>query len=162
MMHGKLCSPCIVVDNDDDDDDADDDHDDDEEDDDIMLSSTTYRYCLVKGSPEAIKHLLIPGSEPSWYSQTYETLARRGLRVLALAFKRVSSSPSSSSDTMAAFINSGRSPQDQPRSWVESDLLFGGFIAFECKIRADSGIVMRALIQADHKVSGWVDGWIDR
>jgi magnesium-transporting ATPase (P-type) len=40
-------------------------------------------------------------------------------------------------------------------------LLFGGFIAFECKIRADSGIVMRALIQADHKVSWWVDGWMD-
>ena len=118
----------------------------------------------MKGSPEAIKHLLIPGSEPSWYSQTYETLARRGLRVLALAFKRVSSSPSSSSssDTKAAFASSGISPQDQPRGWVESDLLFGGFIAFECKIRADSGIVMRALIQADHKVSGWVDGWIDR
>ena len=144
MMHGKLCSACIVVD----------------DDDDIMLSSTTYRYCLVKGSPEAIKHLLIPGSEPSWYSQTYETLARRGLRVLALAFKRVSSS--SSSDTKTAFISSGISPQDQPRSWVESDLLFGGFIAFECKIRADSGIVMRALIQADHKVSGWVDGWMER
>jgi len=105
----------------------------------------------VKGSPEAIKHLLTPGSEPSWYSQTYETLARRGLRVLALAFKRVSST-SSSSTSIDIASGIGISPQDQPRSWVESDLLFGGFIAFECKIRADSGIVMKALIQADHKV----------
>ncbi len=32
-------------------------------------------------------------------------------------------------------------------------LHFGGFIAFECKIRADSGVVMSALIQSDHKVS---------
>ena len=109
----------------------------------IYLSMCVYKiesswYCLVKGSPEALKHLMVPSSIPTWYTQSYETLARRGLRVLALAYKKVSAK-----DT----------PLEQPRSWVESDLHFGGFIAFECKVRADSGVVMSALIQSDHKVS---------
>jgi magnesium-transporting ATPase (P-type) len=47
-------------------------------------------YCLVKGSPEALKPLLVADSAPSWYSSTYEALARKGLRVLALAYKKVS------------------------------------------------------------------------
>eukprot|EP01032_Pedospumella_encystans_P012911 gene12911-14901_t len=97
-------------------------------------------YCLVKGSPEALKHLMVPSSIPTWYTQSYESLARRGLRVLALAYKKVDRSVTPR-------------PLDQPRSWVESGLHFGGFIAFECKIRADSGVVMSALIQSDHKVS---------
>eukprot|EP01034_Spumella_vulgaris_P021380 gene21380-27410_t len=101
-------------------------------------SSSDHWYCLVKGSPEAIKQLLVPSAVPSWYSACYESLARKGLRVLALAYKRVYAKDS---------------PQDQPRAWVESDLLFGGFIAFECKIRADSGVVVRSLLQSDHKVA---------
>ena len=40
-----------------------------------------------------------------------------------------------------------------PRHWVESNLCFGGFIAFECKIRADSPMVVRALLDSDHKVA---------
>lgn len=83
---------------------------------------------------------MVPSSIPSWYAKSYETLARRGLRVLALAYKKVS-------------LKETPRPLEQPRSWVESQLHFGGFIAFECKIRADSGIVMSALIQSDHKVS---------
>lgn len=93
----------------------------------------------MKGSPEALKQLMVPSSVPSWYSLSYESLARRGLRVLALAYKKVS-------------LKDTPRPQDQPRAWVESQLHFGGFIAFECKVRADSGIVMSALIQSDHKV----------
>lgn len=79
-------------------------------------------YCLVKGSPEALKHLMVPSSIPAWYTQSYEALARRGLRVLALAYKKV--------DTREV-----ARPLEQPRAWVESNLHFGGFIAFECKVR---------------------------
>jgi magnesium-transporting ATPase (P-type) len=82
---------------------------------------------------------MVPSSVPSWYTLSYESLARRGLRVLALAYKKVS-------------LKDTPRPAEQPRAWVESQLHFGGFIAFECKIRADSGIVMQALIQSDHKV----------
>ncbi|KAJ1437279.1 hypothetical protein B484DRAFT_392821, partial [Ochromonadaceae sp. CCMP2298] len=45
------------------------------------------------------------------------------------------------------------SPAQMPRDWVEQGLCFGGFVAFECKIRADSAIVMKSLLQSDHKVS---------
>eukprot|EP01036_Dinobryon_divergens_P026985 gene26985-35690_t len=95
-------------------------------------------YCLVKGSPEVIGSLLIAEDTPTWYSASYEAMARKGLRVLALAYKKVSGQDS---------------PAEQPRQWVESNLRFGGFIAFECKIRADSEIVVRSLLQADHKVT---------
>jgi cation-transporting ATPase 13A1 len=101
-------------------------------------SSADHWYCLVKGSPEALKALIVPSFLPSWYSDTYERLARSGLRVLALAYKKVSVKDR---------------PHDQPRAWIESDLMFGGFIAFECKIRADSGVVIQSLIQSDHKVA---------
>lgn len=49
-------------------------------------------HCLVKGSPEAIGSLLREGSAPEWYSECYRALARRGLRVLALAYRQVDSS----------------------------------------------------------------------
>lgn len=106
----------------------------------VIIAADDSWYCLVKGSPEALKHLMVPESIPSWYSKSYEALARRGLRVLALAYKKVS-------------LKDTPRPLEQPRSWVESSLHFGGFIAFECKIRADSGVVMSALIQSDHKVA---------
>jgi cation-transporting ATPase 13A1 len=95
-------------------------------------------YCLVKGSPEALRKLILSDHLPSWYTTTYEALARRGLRVLALAYKKVSGKDR---------------PQEQSRSWVENDLYFGGFIAFECKIRADSAVVIQSLVQSDHKVA---------
>jgi cation-transporting ATPase 13A1 len=43
--------------------------------------------------------------------------------------------------------------QSMPREWVERDLTFCGFIAFECKIRADSPVVITALRESDHAVT---------
>jgi hypothetical protein len=83
---------------------------------------------------------MVPGSVPEWYTRSHESLARRGLRVLALGYKKVS-------------LQQTPNPLDKPRAWVESQLHFGGFIAFECKIRADSAVVMQSLIQSDHKVA---------
>lgn len=97
---------------------------------------------LVKGSPEAIGSLLADGAKPEWYTQCYEGLAKRGLRVLALAYKDLKA-PSNRSDPAGSFS----------REAVESKLLFGGFIAFECKVRADSGIVVASLTESGHKVS---------
>ena len=95
-------------------------------------------YCLVKGSPEALKTLLTKGTAPDWYEATYVSLARRGLRVLALGYKKVKGTDN---------------PKDRPRDWVENELTFAGFIAFECKIRADSSTVVQALIDSDHYVA---------
>jgi cation-transporting ATPase 13A1 len=101
-------------------------------------------FSLVKGSPEAIYTLCDPANIPSWYKSTYESMARRGLRVLALACRLIDPSSASSS---------GTTPKDLPRASVESNLTFCGFIAFECKIRADSKIVVKSLRESDHMVS---------
>jgi len=55
----------------------------------VRTFDTTSWHCLVKGSPEAIGTLLRQHSAPEWYSECYRALARRGLRVLALASRRV-------------------------------------------------------------------------
>ena len=83
-------------------------------------------YCLVKGSPEALKQLLNPALVPSWYTTCYESLARRGLRVLALGYRKVSSSDR---------------PHERPRSWVERDLSFG--------VRQASGGISRTIRSLD-------------
>lgn len=49
-------------------------------------------FALVKGSPEAVYTLLTPGQAPQWYTACYDSLARKGLRVLALAYKQVCAS----------------------------------------------------------------------
>jgi cation-transporting ATPase 13A1 len=95
-------------------------------------------YCLVKGSPEIIKSLLVKNDAPEWYDKTYDKLARSGLRVLALAYKK---------------IIKPLQYEEPSRAFVESELHFAGFISFECKIRADSNVVIRALKESDHSVA---------
>eukprot|EP00941_MAST-03F_sp_MAST-3F-sp1_P000457 g457.t1 len=101
-------------------------------------------YCLAKGSPEAIKPLLVADSAPSWFDSTYRHLAEHGMRVLALAYKRCSTKD------MSSHGNPGEGPS---RSWVESELHFAGFIAFACKIRKDSKTVIGALRESGHRVA---------
>lgn len=50
------------------------------------------RFCLVKGSPEAVEQLLRKEDVPAWYSASYNDLAEEGMRVLALAYKPIPSS----------------------------------------------------------------------
>ena len=90
-------------------------------------------YCLVKGSPEKIKPLLTDGEDgepgsgaPEWFEATYRLMAERGMRVLALAYKRAPEGVSASA------------AGSKPRSWAESQLRFAGCIAFECKTRVRS------------------------
>eukprot|EP01052_Picozoa_sp_SAG31_P001199 SAG31_NODE_40_length_31360_cov_6.751575_7_plen_1122_part_00 len=96
-------------------------------------------YCLVKGSPEAIAKLLAPGATPAYYDAKCRELTEQGLRVLALAYRRIASAE--------------QVPTPASREWVESDLQFAGFVAFECKMRSDSPTVMMALVNSDHKVA---------
>ena len=105
---------------------------------------------LVKGSPEAVGRLLSSKNKPSWYTRCYESLARRGLRVLALAYKEL---PTLRDAESRRNLLLGKLPADWTREMVESDLQFGGFIAFECKIRADSKIVISSLIESGHRVA---------
>jgi len=100
------------------------------------------KVCLVKGSPEAIRSLLQKGAAPEWYDKTYREMAEHGFRVLALAYKWCDGSDAQD-----------KSAEGPPRTWVESDLQFAGFIAFGCKTRSDSGIVLRTINDADISIA---------
>jgi len=99
------------------------------------INGSERTWCFVKGSPEAIRELLTPELIPAWYDASYGAMAEEGMRVLALAYKP------------------GNGLENAPRSQVESNLQFAGFIAFNCKTRSDSPIVIRALQESGHKVS---------
>ncbi len=87
-------------------------------------------YSVVKGSPEMIGTLLL--TKPPGYDQAASLLSRRGYRVISLAFKPLSSQ----ADVDAA---------KDTRSVCEQDLLFAGFVAFTCRVRRDTKMVLRKL-----------------
>jgi magnesium-transporting ATPase (P-type) len=109
-------------------------------------------FSLVKGSPEAIQSLLHEGRAPAWYKNTYESLARQGLRVLALAYKKIDTAELARAGATTSSSSGAINVKDVSRSAIESGLTFAGFIAFECKIRSDSRVVMQSLRQSDHQV----------
>eukprot|EP00929_Paragymnodinium_shiwhaense_P113015 TRINITY_DN81280_c0_g1_i1.p1 TRINITY_DN81280_c0_g1~~TRINITY_DN81280_c0_g1_i1.p1 ORF type:complete len:1486 (+),score=495.64 TRINITY_DN81280_c0_g1_i1:141-4598(+) len=89
-------------------------------------------YCLTKGSPEVIGRLC--KTKPEWFDTTYTAMAEKGARVLALAYRHVSSDR----DMAKQFAQ-------KPREEGEVDLTFAGFIAFKCETRKDSKLVIQAL-----------------
>lgn len=108
----------------------------------VQLGDKGVRYrSLVKGSPEAIGALLHKDRVPVWYWSTYQSLARKGMRVLALAYKDIDGKPSE--HELAA----------KPRSWAESELEFAGFAAFQCLVRKDSASILKMLTDSSHRVS---------
>ncbi|CAE7413510.1 PDR2 [Symbiodinium pilosum] len=101
----------------------------------LNMEGQAGNYVLVKGSPEALKPLLAANAAPRWYDRSHLDLAERGLRVLALAYRH---------------LPAGQ--EKLTREEAERELLFAGFIAFECLVRKDSGLVVGALQESDHKV----------
>ena len=91
-------------------------------------------YGLVKGSPEAIGELLV--QKPDWYDAAYKRMAEQGQRVLGLAYTRLADDVSNAAN--------------RPRSEIERQLIFGGFIAFKCETRKDSMLVIRSLQDSSH------------
>jgi cation-transporting ATPase 13A1 len=87
-------------------------------------------YSVVKGSPEMIGTLLL--TKPPGYDQAASLLSRRGYRVISLAFKALSSQ----ADVDAA---------KDARSVCEEGLHFAGFVAFTCRVRRDTKMVLRKL-----------------
>jgi cation-transporting ATPase 13A1 len=108
------------------------------------VGGLSHWYSFVKGSPEALGKLISKEDLPTWYFSKYESLARSGLRVLALAYRELQQDDFDDSN--------GARWWDLPRSVIEDGLKFCGFIAFQCKIRADSKIVIQSLLDSDHKV----------
>lgn len=91
----------------------------------------------LQGAPETIaKHL---ASLPPWYNDTYLYYAQQGKRVIATAYKPLSGKPSE-----LASIS---------REAVESDLIFSGFIIFECPVKEQSAEAISVLSSSSHNVS---------
>jgi cation-transporting ATPase 13A1 len=97
-------------------------------------------WVLVKGSPEAISKLLRPGDEPADYFDRASRLAKEGMRVLALAVRKLSSD----SDIQDCCHS---------RSAAEGQLCFAGFVAFACRVRKDSASAISALRRGGNVVA---------
>jgi magnesium-transporting ATPase (P-type) len=93
---------------------------------------------LVKGAPETIQEFL--SVVPEGYEETYKAAARRGGRVIALAYKKMTGDVSN--ETLHKLH----------RQEVESDLTFCGFMVFECPLKEDSALAISALHDSSHEV----------
>jgi cation-transporting ATPase 13A1 len=93
-------------------------------------------FALVKGSPEALQQMCV--DVPAAYTQIAADLAMRGMRVIALGYKRLSPS------AVRSCIES--------RSETEASIHFVGFVAFTCRVRKDSAEIVSQLRAGGCKV----------
>lgn len=94
----------------------------------------------VKGAPETIMKMLV--DVPADYEATFKYFTRKGSRVLALAYKYLSSS----SELGSGKIN------DLKREDVEADLHFAGFLVLHCPLKEDAARSVRMLNESSHRV----------
>lgn len=87
---------------------------------------------LVKGAPETVQKLL--KEVPKNYEKVYRTFAKKGFRILALAYKTI--------DTV----------QDVTRKQAECDLNFEGFILFDSPLKKDTKKHIDSLTEANYKI----------
>ncbi|XP_036234202.1 polyamine-transporting ATPase 13A3 isoform X2 [Bactrocera oleae] len=100
------------------------------------LSGSNFNvYC--KGSPEMLQQLCQPSSLPENYSQQLAFFAKRGYRIIAMAFKPLSPKMS--------YIKAQR----LAREIVESDLEFLGFVVMENRLKPDTSEVIASLTNAN-------------
>ena len=95
-------------------------------------------FSVAKGSPEAIGNLL--AQKPNGYDATAKTLAKKGYRVIALAYKLLGDS------------NQVEQAKDA-RAQCEENLIFAGYIAFTCRVRRDTKAVLQKLKQGGMQVA---------
>lgn len=87
-------------------------------------------FALLKGSPEAVGNLL--SSKPAGYDEKAEYLSKEGYRVISLAYKPLESNKE---------VEGAR----ESRAKCEEGAEFAGFIAFTCRVRKDTAIVLARL-----------------
>jgi cation-transporting ATPase 13A1 len=95
-------------------------------------------YAVVKGSPEAIGKLL--ARKPTGFENVAKNLAKSGYRVIALGYKILSGS-----DVIEAAKDS--------RSACEENIKCAGFIAFTCRVRRDTQMVLARLMEGGMSVA---------
>ncbi|KAL2163908.1 hypothetical protein VTH06DRAFT_3120 [Thermothelomyces fergusii] len=94
----------------------------------------------VKGAPETIMKML--ATVPKDYEETFKYFTRRGSRVLALAYKHLSTE----GELGASKIN------DLKREEVEADLHFAGFLVLQCPLKEDAKQAVQMLSESSHRV----------
>jgi cation-transporting ATPase 13A1 len=94
----------------------------------------------VKGAPETIRHYLT--EVPPHYEETFKYFTRNGARVLALAYRYLSTENE---------LGMGRI-NDLKREEVECDLTFAGFLVLQTPLKDDAKIAVRMLNESSHRV----------
>lgn len=94
----------------------------------------------VKGAPETIMRMLV--TVPADYEETYKYFTRRGSRVLALAYKQLTTDH----ELGSARIN------DLKRENVEAGLTFAGFLVLHCPLKEDAKQSVQMLNESSHRV----------
>ena len=94
----------------------------------------------VKGAPETIQKMLV--NVPADYEATFKFFTRKGSRVLALAYKNL---------TTDAEMPAGRI-NDLKRENVEAGLTFAGFLVLHCPLKEDAKESVRMLNESSHRV----------
>lgn len=97
-------------------------------------------FVSVKGAPETIMKMLV--KVPADYEETYKYFTRKGSRVLALAYKHLST---------AAELGSGKI-NDLKREAVEAELVFAGFLVLHCPLKDDAKKSVQMLNESSHRV----------
>ncbi|KAL2066314.1 hypothetical protein VTL71DRAFT_2385 [Oculimacula yallundae] len=94
----------------------------------------------VKGAPETIMKMLV--TVPKDYEETFKYFTRKGSRVLALAYKHLSTE----SEIGTGKIN------ELKREKVEADLHFAGFLVLHCPLKDDAKKSVQMLNESSHRV----------
>ncbi|KAF7719807.1 P-type cation-transporting ATPase, plasma membrane [Penicillium ucsense] len=94
----------------------------------------------VKGAPETIQSMLVQA--PPNYEETFKHFTRNGARVLALAYKYISTESEISQGRVNNFA----------REEVESELVFAGFLVLQCPLKDDAIKAVRMLNESSHRV----------
>lgn len=94
----------------------------------------------VKGAPETIMKMLV--TVPDDYEETFKYFTRRGSRVLALAYKQL---------TTDSEMGSGKI-NDLKRENVEAGLTFAGFLVLQCPLKEDAKEAVQMLNESSHRV----------
>jgi manganese-transporting P-type ATPase len=99
----------------------------------IYVNSFTHRV-LTKGAPEVIRNLL--REVPEDYDKCFNTYAKKGYRILALAYND------------CEFFN-----VNTKREEAEKDLIFCGFVIVETPLKNDTNKYIQELIQSEYEIS---------
>lgn len=90
---------------------------------------------LCKGAPEVIQGLL--REVPDFYESELNYYVKHGYRVITMAYKQ---------------IPDGIRPKDITREMAECDLIFAGFLIFQCPIKEDTVDAINKIKEANLKV----------